>query len=266
MGPWNLTFLYCLQHIFFKHLSILEYADVVCENLTQSDENDLDKIQLKAARIICSAKKILSINNLRTHRLIMFYKMYHALAPRYLSSLIPSQVGNITSYNLRNSSNLRNISCRSQLLSKSFLPPSIISWNSLTDEVRTVPSLNTFKCLLSKGRKDVPLFYYECDRQTCVYYARLRTHCSNLYEHLFTKNIVESPLCTCGDIKDTYHFLFSCPLYMGSLFEIYNQLFAYRPLTVRLLLFGSSLLTDTSNSYIFRCVHNYLQHTRRFHS
>jgi len=52
----------------------------------------------------------------RTHRLILFYKMYHALAPRYLSSLIPSQVGNITSYNLRNTSNLLNISCRSQVL------------------------------------------------------------------------------------------------------------------------------------------------------
>jgi len=170
--------------------------------------------------------------------------MYHALAPRYLSSLIPNQVGNITSYNLRNSSNLRNISCRSQLLSKSFLPSTINSWNSLTDDVRWAPSLNSFKRLLSRGRKDVPLFYYEGDRQTCVYHARLRTHCSNLNEHLFTKNIVESPLCTCGDIEDTYHFFLSCPLYMRSRFELYNQLFAYRPMTVPLLLFGSSLLTD----------------------
>jgi len=152
--------------------------------------------------------------------------MYHALAPRYISSLIPSHVGNITSYNLRNSSNLRNISCRSQLLSTSFLPSTINSWNSLTDEVRSAPSLNSFKSLLSRGRKDVPLFYYEGDRQTCVYHARLRTHCSNLNDHFFTKNIVESPLCTCGDIEDTYHFFFSCPLYIGSRFELYNQLFA----------------------------------------
>jgi len=96
----------------------------------------------------------------RTHRLILFHKMHHALAPRYLSSLIPSQVGNITSYNLRNSSNLRNISCGSQLLLKSFLPSTINSWKSLTDEVRSAPSLNSFKSLLSRGRKDVPLFYY----------------------------------------------------------------------------------------------------------
>ena len=118
-------------------------ADVVWDNLTQSEKDDLKKIQLEAARIICGATKLVSINNLysetgieplsirRSHRLILFYKMYHALAPRYLSSLIPSQVGNITSYNLRNSSNLRNTSCRSQLLAKSFLSSTINSWNSL---------------------------------------------------------------------------------------------------------------------------------------
>jgi len=96
------------------------------------------------------------------------------------------------------------------------------SWNSLTDKIRPAPSLNSFKSLLSRGRKDVLLFYYEGDRQTCVYHARLLTHGSNLNEHLFTKNIVESPLCTCGAIEDTHHFFFSCPLYMGSRFELYN--------------------------------------------
>jgi len=267
-----------LEVFYFSFIRpILECVDVVWDNLTQSEEDDLEKIQLESARIICGATRLVSINNLysetgieplsirrRTHRLILFYKMYHGLAPRYLTSLIPNQVGNITSYNLRNSSNLRNILCRSQLLS--FLPSTINSWNSLTDEVRSAPSLNSFKSLLSRGRKDVPLFYYEGDRQTCVYHARLRTPCSNLNEHLFTKIIVESPLCTCGDIEVTFHFLLSCPLYMGSRFELYNQLFAYRPLTVPLLLFGSPLLTDASNSYIFKCVYNYLRHTRRFHS
>ena len=123
----------------------------------------------------------------RTHRLILFYKLYHALAPRYLTSLIPNQVENITSYNQRNSSNLRNISFRSQLLSTSFLPSTINSGNSPTDEVRSAPTLNLFKSLLSRGRKALPLFYYEGDHQTFVDHARLRTHCSNLNEHLFTK-------------------------------------------------------------------------------
>jgi len=105
-----------LEVFYFSFIRpILEYADVVWDNRTQSEEDDLEKIQLEAARIICGATKLVFINNLysetgleplsirrRTHRRIVFYKMYHALAPRYLSSLILSQVGNITSYNLRN--------------------------------------------------------------------------------------------------------------------------------------------------------------------
>ena len=36
---------------------ILEYADVVWDNLTQSVEDDLEKLQLKAAIIVCGATK-----------------------------------------------------------------------------------------------------------------------------------------------------------------------------------------------------------------
>jgi len=36
---------------------ILEYADVVWDNLTQSEEDDLENTQLEAARIICGATK-----------------------------------------------------------------------------------------------------------------------------------------------------------------------------------------------------------------
>ena len=57
---------------------------------------------------------------------------------------------------------------------------------------------------------------------------------------------------------------FLAPPYIGSRFELYNQLFAYRPLTDPLLLFGLSLLTKTSNSNIFKCVHNYLRHRKAF--
>jgi len=73
----------------------LEYDDVVWDNLNQAEEDGLEKIQLESARIICGATKLVSINNLysetgleplsirrRTHRLILYYKMYHALAPR----------------------------------------------------------------------------------------------------------------------------------------------------------------------------------------
>ena len=121
--------------------------------------------------------------------------MYHYPAPGYHSSLISSQVGNVTTYNLRNSSYLRNISCRTLLLSQSFLSSTFNSCNSPTDELLSALSLNTFKSLWSRARKKLPLFYDDGDRQIFVYRARLRTYCSNLNEHLTNKYNRESTLC-----------------------------------------------------------------------
>jgi len=153
--------------------------------------------------------------------------MYNVLAPRYLSSLIPNPVGNITSYNLRNSSNL-NISCRSQLLSKSLIHQQSTLGTLLLTRFGHLWTLSevarTYRCSITKV-----IVRHVSIMLDFVPTAAISTNIS------LHKNIVESPLCTCGNIEDTYHFFFSCPLYMGSRFELYNQLFAYRPLTVPLL-------------------------------
>ena len=123
---------------------LVEYADVVWDNISKAEEEDLDKIQHEAARIISGATRLVSLSNLyietaleplkdrrRKHKLILFYKMFNSMTPSYLSSMIPSRVGDTTTYPLRNSGNIRNIPCRSQLLSNSFLPSTISSWNTL---------------------------------------------------------------------------------------------------------------------------------------
>ena len=139
----------------------------------------------------------------------MFYKMYHFLVPSYLSSLIPRHVGDMTTYNLRSSSSLRNISCRTQVLSKYFLPSTISSWNYLPYTTRNVPSLSSLKQHLNLSSKCIPSFYYEGNRNSCVQHARLRMHCRHVNEHLFSKN-PDSPLCLCGSI-DIYS-IFPRPL------------------------------------------------------
>ena len=120
---------------------LLEYADVVWDNLTQGDEDELEKIQHEAARIISGATRLVSISNLYTetgleslkerrgkHKLTLFYKMVHSITPSYLTTLIPSRIGDTTSYSLRNSVNLRDIPCRTQLLSIFFIPSTISSF------------------------------------------------------------------------------------------------------------------------------------------
>ena len=48
-----------LEVFYFSFIRpILEYADVVWDNLTQLEEEDLEKIQLEAARIIFGATKL----------------------------------------------------------------------------------------------------------------------------------------------------------------------------------------------------------------
>ena len=91
---------------------MLEYADVVWDNLTLADEEDLERIQHEAARIISGATRLVSISNLysetrleslkerrKKHKLTLFYKMFNSLTPSYLTLLIPSRVGDTTLYN-----------------------------------------------------------------------------------------------------------------------------------------------------------------------
>ena len=255
----------------------MEYGDVVWDNLTQSDEEELEKIQQEAARIITGATRLVSLTNLyketgleplkerrRKHKLTLFYKMYNNLVPSYLSSMIPARVGDTTSYPLRNSANIRNIPCKSQLFSNSFLPSVISSWNNLPNEVRLAQSLPAFKYALNKNKQSVPSFFYEGSRILNVQHSRLRMHCSNLKEHLFSKNIVDSPLCECGVIEDTYHYIFTCPLYQAKRHELFTKLSAFRPLSLQLLLFGSKDATVEVNKTIFTAVQVYIQSTKRF--
>ena len=99
-----------LQTIYFSFIRpLLEYADVVWNNCTQYELNELDKIQNEAARIVTGATKLASIDSLhtetgwetlgsrrKTHKLTLFYKMKNGLCPDYLASLVPATVGSVS--------------------------------------------------------------------------------------------------------------------------------------------------------------------------
>ena len=52
-----------LQTIFFSFIRpLLEYADVVWDNCTQYEVDELEKIQNEAARIVTGATRLVSIN------------------------------------------------------------------------------------------------------------------------------------------------------------------------------------------------------------
>ena len=127
-----------LQTIYFSFIRpLLEYADVVWNNCTQYESNELDKIQNEAARIVTGATKLASLDSLHTetgwetlgsrrkpHKLTMFYKMKNGLCPDYLVFLVPATVGAST-YPLRSSSDLQTLHTNSRLYFTSFLPSAV---------------------------------------------------------------------------------------------------------------------------------------------
>ena len=256
---------------------IIEYSDVVWDNITNQDATDLERIQLEAARIITGGTRLASIQNLydethleplmhrrRKHKLTLFYKMFNSLTPSYLTALIPPNVGDRIGYQLRNSGNIRNISCKSEFFSRSFLPSTIDLWNSLPADVKSASSLPAFKSKLNKGKKTVPLHFYDGDRRLNILHARLRMHCSSLNEHLFSKNIVDSPMCQCGEIEDSFHYFFHCPLFNDKRAILFDNLSLFQPITLQLLLFGIKDELYDTNSTIFKHVQLFIRDTHRF--
>ena len=117
---------------------LLEYADVVWDNITKYEEQDLENVQIEAARIVTGTTKLVSINKLYIetgwetlktrrlkHKLVLYFKMKLNISPSYLCSLVPPVIGQMTQYNLRNTNNIRTISCNSQLYYNSFLPSTV---------------------------------------------------------------------------------------------------------------------------------------------
>ena len=56
-----------LQVIYFTFIRpIIEYGDVVWDNIPQYLKNDLDKIQNEAARIVTGCSKLVSLDELKS--------------------------------------------------------------------------------------------------------------------------------------------------------------------------------------------------------
>lgn len=256
---------------------LLEYADIVWDNCTQADANELEKIQYEAARIVTGATKLVSIDSLLTdtgwetlsarrkkHRLHLFFKMVNVLTPEYLSSLVPPTVGSLTPYPLRNGTDIQTIASSSQLYYNSFLPTAIRDWNELPEEIRNSTTISTFKRKLNLNIEKPPKYYTAGTRIGQIYHARLRTSCSALNQHLFSKSIINSPSCNCGAIEDTQHFLFSCNLHAAHRRDLFQTISNIQRPSLQLLLYGNPELSNNQNKTIFIAVQEFLIKTKRF--
>jgi hypothetical protein len=258
---------------------ILEYADVTWDNCTKYEKDDLDLIQNEAARLVTGCTKLVSIKDLylecgweslnerrRKHKLILFFKMFKGLTPEYLSSLVPSKVGQSLGYSLRNNDDLRPIPARTALYSRSFLPTVVKEWNSLPAEAKQLETVASFKTFLNKDKPKPNSLFFFGDRRIQVLLTRLRTKCSSLNHHLHLKNIVESPNCRCGSIESTYHYFFECILYSNIRPQLFNIVSNLSQLSLDTLLYGDASKSKNINLQIFTAVHEYILNSKRFDS
>ena len=115
-------------------------------------------------------------------------------------------------------------------------------------------------------RPTVPNHFYCGNRAESIQHARLRTHCSSLREHIFSKNIVLDPYCQCGEIETSEHYLLHCPLYAPQRQILLHDLSNITTITAQILLHGIDVSDTTTNSYIFTSVHKFITTTKRFSS
>ena len=182
------------------------------------------------------------------HKLLLFFEMKSGHCSTYLASLVPPSVGNNTVYSLRNANDIQTLQTNTQLYYDSFLPSAVRLWNDFLDEIQNSNTIASFKRGLSVNRHSPPAYYNAGKRLGQIYHSRLRSKCSSLNEHLFSKNIVDSSLCTCGSVEDTKHFILEYPLYFNLRQEMRTVISEFCLPGLNVILFGNPDLTTHSNT------------------
>ena len=147
----------------------------------------------------------------------------------------------------------------------SFIPSSIKLWNDLPSEMRQSNTYTKFKYQINKHIRKPPKYYMVGDRFAQIQHTRLRTSCSSLNTHLFSKNIVNDPHCLCGTVETTKHYLLECQRFST---EMINKISRYCMPSLNSLLFGDDHLNHNchSNSEIFLAVQKFIIDSKRFQS
>ena len=121
-----------------------------------------------------------------------------------------------------------------------------------------------FKRSLNSTLIGVPLFYLDGKRIGQIYHSRLRMDCSSLNHHLFSKNIIDSPLCIFGRPETTKHYLFDCNRYNNLRQKMLRSISQLCEPTLNALLYGVTDLSDETNRQLFIIIQEYILRTKRF--
>ena len=288
---------YCLERIFeYMVLPIIEYGDVVYDNMSNSLEQELELLQRQAAIACTGAYRHTKHDNLLTeigwtklqtrrklHKMNIMYKIINDITPNYLKSIIPPTNRDRQNYNLRSNDNLVVPMARTPLYKKSFFITSIQCWNDLPKEIRLCKSYSLFKENVKSLYQNKKRNIYSYGKIVpCILQSRLRMGLSGLNMHRFSYNFIASPACvSCHHpTEDIVHYMLFCPKFTAQRVILITQLthllddvpdiIALPPSNQRVIEFVSCLIKGFENldfndsTKLFDIVQKYIQDSQRF--
>lgn len=138
-------------------LPVFDYCDITWSSLLQQDEDRLQRLQHRAARIITLSErsseameklKWSSLNCRRSyHKAILVYKCLHSLVPNYFLNYF-KKFSNVHSYNTRHKNRLILPKVKYNFGKNTFIFSGVQVYNMLPDHVMKAESIHTFARLV----------------------------------------------------------------------------------------------------------------------
>lgn len=260
---------------------ILEYASVVWDGCSSAEIEKLEKVQLRAARIVTGLPILASRESLyfetgwaslskrrEIAKLTIMYKIHYNLVPQYLSDIANIYRKDNSCYSTHYEDNCIPPRVKYDTYTKSFIPDAIGKWNSLNSDIKKSTSIRQFQRSISNNSSDskIPKYFLHGKRVANIIHTKLRHNCLLNYD-LHRRNIVDSPNCICGKKEDVFHFLFVCKLFSNARNTLFNELFQIQNLGIidsHTLPWGNDNLDYKTNVRIFTAVQNFIINSRRF--
>ena len=141
---------------------------------------------------------------------------------------------------------------------------------------KVVPSLGLLKKDIISLIRPVPKSFFKIHDPTGLRYLfQLRVSLSPLKGHKYCHNFIDTPsgICHCNlGIKDTSHFLFSCPFYTVQRVTLVNSIKAillkgnlnHLEDHSKLYLYGDPSISNADNKIIRLSTIKYIKETQRF--
>jgi len=274
---------------------VLEYGNVLFDNCNAALSEMLENVQREAALAITGAylktshNKLLHelgldlLSNRRSKaKVVLLFKIKHDLTASYLKDLLPKQLGECVSYNMRNANNIREPKTSKNYFLKSFLPSSIKLWNNIDIGIRNMTELENFRNSVTHLYTPAVLYmpYLHGNSKSYIQISRMRMGLSGLNAHRKSYHFIDH--CTCDKCnarqEDCKHYLLECPAYAAHRLEMIALLTDLIPhdqesiLNLRIvknrknlckiLIFG--LGNPEKDKNIFDVVANFIQQSQRF--